>query len=116
MASWREEKTKDARWKQAQEAARAKLRASGPAPAPVMPPQNDIIEAEVIELEDTAIVPVKQTQNLPAVATESYLSFKTGVGPVAKGDGNSGEFTKPQLQKPRRDWAKMYEARRNRRD
>jgi cell division protein FtsW len=114
MASWREEKTKDVRWKQAQEAARAKLRSSGP--APVVPPQLDIIEAEVIELEDTAIVPVKQAQNLPAVATESYLSFKTGVGPVAKGEGSSGEFSKPQLQKPRRDWAKMYEARRNRRD
>ncbi|MBN9388346.1 MAG: putative lipid II flippase FtsW [Chloroflexi bacterium] len=119
MASWREEKTKDAHWKQAQEAARTKLRTSGatPArPAPIVPPQVDIIEAEVIELEETAIVPVQREENLPAVATESYLSFKTGVGPVAKGDGNSGEFKKPQLQKPRRDWAKMYEARRNRRD
>lgn len=120
MASWREEKTKDAQWKQAQEAARAKLHGQAPArPVPVKPaptPQVEIVEAEVIELEETAIVPAQQEQNLPAIATESYLSFKTGVGPVAKGDSSSGEFKKPQLQKPRRDWAKMYEARRNRRD
>lgn len=113
MAAWKDDKVKDARWKQAQEAARAKLK------PPVTPePEVDAnaVEVEAFELPETAIVPVQPEQNLPAVASKSYLSFKTGIERVAKGDAASGEFKKPQLQKPRRDWAKMYEARRNRKD
>ncbi len=116
MSSWKEDKMKDARWRQAQEAARAKLKPQPLVTPPAPEAEVQIVEAEVIELEETAIMPVQQAQNLPAVATQSYLSFKTGVDRVAKGDSSSGEFKKPQLQKPRRDWAKMYEARRNRRD
>jgi hypothetical protein len=52
--------------------------------------------------------------DLPPVATQSYLSFKTGVNRDVKPSGP--EYQKPRLQKPRRDWAKMYEARRNRKD
>lgn len=95
MAAWREEDQKAARWKQAQEAARAKLR---PQPKPVVP-------------EDIVSTP---EPDLPAVATQSYLSFKTGIEREMKLGG--GETPKPKLQKPRRDWAKMYEARRNRKD
>ncbi len=102
VASWKEQEQKEARWKQAQEAARAKLR---PQSKPVVS-----VEPEP-EPEDMVSTP---ELDLPPVAAQSYLSFKTGIERDVKLSGS--DSPKPKLQKPRRDWAKMYEARRNRKD
>ncbi|MDB5080763.1 MAG: Cell division protein FtsW [Chloroflexi bacterium] len=71
-----------------------------------------VVAASPVEAEVEA-VSTSET-DLPAVATQSYLSFKSGVSRDVKAGG--GDYNKPKLQKPRRDWAKMYEARRNRKD
>ncbi len=49
---------------------------------------------------------------LPAIASTSFLNYQQGEGPELAGT----ESAKPKLRKPRRDWAKTYEARHNRKD
>jgi hypothetical protein len=106
VASWKEQAQEASKWRQAQEAARAKLR---PQPKPVVP--DEPYEPE-IALEEMVATP--EQRDLPPVATQSYLSFKTGIEREVK--LSAPDYNKPKLQKPRRDWAKMYEARRNRKD
>jgi cell division protein FtsW len=54
----------------------------------------------------------EERDDLPAVASRSFLSFQSGI----QTDLDGTEDHKPKLRKPRRDWAKVYEARRNQRD
>ena len=53
-------------------------------------------------------------RDLPPVATQSFLSYHKETTGEVELDGT--ENSKPRLRKPRRDWAKAYEARRNRED
>jgi cell division protein FtsW len=104
VGSWREQAQEAATRRQAEtEAARAKLQLQSKTVVPDDP------EPEVSDGGVSAPEP-----DLPPVATQSYLSFKTGVNRDVK--AGDPEYQKPRLQKPRRDWAKMYEARRNRKD
>lgn len=101
VVTWRDQAQESAARRQAAaEAARAKLR---------------LQSKEVLPDEPEAAESVSAPEpDLPSVATQSYLSFKTGIDREGKSGGP--EYQKPRLQKPRRDWAKMYEARRNRKD
>ncbi len=54
-------------------------------------------------------------QDLPPVARQSYLSFQNRTR-LEKVELDDGENYPPKLRKPRRDWAKVYEARRNRKN
>lgn len=106
LDAWREQDQKTAKWKNAQEAARAKLRQ--PSPKPALPEPEDLPQPQA------QIEKVASETDLPPVATESFLNYKPGIEKEMK--LGKADFEKPKLQKPRRDWAKMYEARRNRKD
>jgi cell division protein FtsW len=56
--------------------------------------------------------PQEHEEDLPAVAAHSFLNFQAGTQVELDGTENP----KPRLRKPRRDWAKVYEARRVRKD
>ncbi len=56
----------------------------------------------------------ENVKELPPVASHSFLSFQAGRAGEMELDGT--EDHKPNLRKPRRDWAKAYEARHKRKE
>ncbi len=77
--------------------------------------QTRLREREEIHLEQPR--PRTPEVELPPVATESFLSYHNEKNEKSSGLKPDGiEAHKPRLRKPRRDWAKAYEVRRNQKD